>query len=985
VLSDVTVRLGRALAGRYEIVRELGRGGMAIVFLANDLKHQRQIALKVLRAELGETLAADRFLREIRLAAGLHHPHILALYDSGEADGQLFFVTPFVEGQTVRERLDRERRLPIDDALSIADDVLSALAYSHSRGIVHRDIKPDNILLVGREAIVADFGIAKAIEEAGDLGVTQSGFVLGTSAYMAPEQASGELDARSDIYSLGCTLYEMLVGKPPFVGRTAFATLAQHAQGGVPRMRDTRPEIKRELDEIVSQALEKDPEDRYASADEMLAALRSLRTAEAATTARRRRRSRGRKRLVAVVAVALLLVVGTFTWRRFASTPVLDDVVAVMPFSLQGPIDTSLLSPTLAAELLYTRLSGESDNGPRIVEPRPVFGVAQAGSSRRGDLRLDQLLAAARSSHARRMVSGRLTAVGQRLEATAVLHDVRTGTVVATVNASGSPDSVLAIFDALAARLLIREVGQGQRRLGSLLTEQLSALRPYLSGIRKYRGGQYEAAAADFERAIQVDSTFALAAIELSNAIAMTGRESGDGRAEEIAWTHRDRLSGANRSYLSLLLGRRYPAPTGYSDMIRDWGLAIDSIPERWEASYFLGDLLFHWGAFTGVTEWESLSRNAFERTRSGDTLLAPAIEHLLELAVLAGDSGAVRRTSNAYLAVAPKGDDVPYVRWRAATFFDDRAARSAVMAHLDQVSISALRRIMFASQLSAVGLDDALPVAAELRRRAPNPEELYFTSWYERQLLFNLGRPAEGLRRSVEQPGTFAQPLDPFFRVIEAMYWDGDSSVAATQVRTRDPIAAAALTAKVVSTPKAAMDLCTIALWRLRLDQAVGLDRFVGALRSYPNALSTASSMFIEICAAVIDAELSTRSRSATSDRAVTYLDSLMKSGPSSNPYIIFAANMSLARMFERRNDPVHALAVVRRRPYVFGTWGVEGLSSLLREEGRLAAITGDTAGAIKAYSQYLRLREQPERALEPAVKEVRESLERLRRNRGD
>src|SRR5688572_13485618 len=218
---------------------------MATVYLAHDRKHDRQVALKLLHPELAASLGAERFLQEIRTTARLTHPYILPLHDSGEVDGLLYYVMPYVEGETLRQRLIRERQLPLDDALHIASDVASALAYAHGHGIVHRDIKPENILLAGGEAVVADFGIARAIKAAGGERLTETGLALGTVAYMSPEQSAAdrEIDGRSDVYSLGCVLYEMLAGQPPFTGPTAQAIVARRLSEPVPLLRHVREQV----------------------------------------------------------------------------------------------------------------------------------------------------------------------------------------------------------------------------------------------------------------------------------------------------------------------------------------------------------------------------------------------------------------------------------------------------------------------------------------------------------------------------------------------------------------------------------------------------------------------------------------------------------------------------------------------------------------------------------------------------------------------
>jgi tRNA A-37 threonylcarbamoyl transferase component Bud32/tetratricopeptide (TPR) repeat protein len=262
-VSDVRARLATALAGRYTIEREVGRGGMAIVYLAHDVRHERVVALKALRPELGAALGPDRFLREIKLAAHLAHPHVVPLFDSGDADGALFYVMPYVEGESLRQRLVREGRIPLAEALQIARDVADALDYAHAQNIVHRDIKPENILLQAGHAVVSDFGIARAISAAGGARVTGTGIAVGTPQYMSPEQASGveEVDGRSDIYSLGCVLYEMLVGRAP-AGETPPGTAAA-----------TRRGIPDAVEHAIARARAWQPEDRFQRAADFAAAL----------------------------------------------------------------------------------------------------------------------------------------------------------------------------------------------------------------------------------------------------------------------------------------------------------------------------------------------------------------------------------------------------------------------------------------------------------------------------------------------------------------------------------------------------------------------------------------------------------------------------------------------------------------------------------------------------------------------------------------
>ena len=314
-MTESSARLATALADRYSIERELGQGGMATVYLAQDLRHDRQVAIKVLRPELAAVIGADRFLSEIKTTANLQHPHILPLFDSGAADSFLFYVMPYVEGETVRDRISREKQLPVADAVRIATEVAAALDYAHRHNVIHRDIKPENILLHDGSALVADFGIALAASTAGTR-MTETGMSLGTPHYMSPEQAMGEreITARSDVYALGCVLYEMLTGDPPFTGSTAQAIVARVVTEAPRPLLPQRHTIPPHVEAAVLTALEKLPADRFATAGEFAAALGNRGfTATIATAAAPARGVRSRLRdpvFVGVGVVALAAIVG---------------------------------------------------------------------------------------------------------------------------------------------------------------------------------------------------------------------------------------------------------------------------------------------------------------------------------------------------------------------------------------------------------------------------------------------------------------------------------------------------------------------------------------------------------------------------------------------------------------------------------------------------------------------------------------------------
>src|SRR3989454_1056778 len=334
-MADQLARLKAALADRYAIERELGRGGMATVYLARDLKHGRLVAIKVLRPEIAAALGPERFLREIEVAARLTHPHILPLHDSGQTGGSLYYVMPYIEGESLPDRLEREGQLPLEDALRITREVASALGYAHDHDVVHRDIKPENILLSGGEAVVADFGIARAITQAGGRGLTETGIPVGTPAYMSPEQASGggPIDGRSDVYSLACVLYEMLAGEPPYTGPSAQVVIAKRFTDPVPSVRRLRETIPPAVDAAITKALAKAPVDRFATAAQFAEAL----TPSVARPVRLRLTARRVLAAGAVTAAVAALVLTVLHWRAGAGPTLDPNLIAVAPFEVLDP------------------------------------------------------------------------------------------------------------------------------------------------------------------------------------------------------------------------------------------------------------------------------------------------------------------------------------------------------------------------------------------------------------------------------------------------------------------------------------------------------------------------------------------------------------------------------------------------------------------------------------------------------------------------
>ena len=364
-MTSILDRLHKSLSDRYRFEREIGHGGMATVYLAQDIKHGRPVAVKVLNPEVSSSLGPERFLREIEIAARLTHPHILPLHDSGSADGLLYYVMPYIEGESLRQRIEREKQLPLESAVQIAREVADALDFAHQQGVVHRDIKPENIMIVGGHATVADFGIARAVSSAGPETQTATGVAVGTAAYMSPEQASGSdsIDGRSDVYALGCVLYEMLTGSPLFSGPTTESVVRQHMSTPPPPVTNLRPAVSESVAVVLEKALAKTPADRYSTAGEFANALKMSETSITGTsmTAAQPAAKPSGGRMAAIlagVAGVLVLVAAIGYFIRGGGPgggPVADDsgrkMIVVLPFENLGAADDAYFADGITEEI----------------------------------------------------------------------------------------------------------------------------------------------------------------------------------------------------------------------------------------------------------------------------------------------------------------------------------------------------------------------------------------------------------------------------------------------------------------------------------------------------------------------------------------------------------------------------------------------------------------------------------------------------------
>ena len=960
-----------SLADRYRIERELGAGGMATVYLAQDLKHHRQVAVKVLRPELAASLGHERFVREITTTANLRHPHILPLYDSGEADGFLYYVMPFVEGETLRARLDREKQLPVEAALQITQEVADALAYAHGRGVIHRDIKPENILLDGGHAVVADFGIARAVTAAGAESLTQTGMAIGTPSYMSPEQAAGEssLDGRTDLYALGCVAYEMLAGQPPFTGPTVASVVHQHL-GATPRpITQLRAAVPHEVADALQRVLAKDPVDRFATPGAFVSALRTVPL------------SRGKpavgRRLGIAAALVLVGVAAAWWGLRGRSSAGLDpDVIAVMPFRVGGS-GTDYLRESML-DLLQARLSGA---GPRTVEPRTLLTAwRRAGGTEAEDLSDDGSRKVARQLGAGRVLLGSAIATPTELTLSGTLLRVSDGSQLARESVAGPADSIAVLANRLTAALLIREAGETAERTAGLAAAPLDALQDYLAGRRAYRRGDYYGAMNLYGRAFARDSMFVDAAFAMvvTNAwIGTVGTTEGF-RVIPLVSRRRDRLSERDRSLFLAIpwVGPNYPRPSTNAEIIAQAERGAEGAPDSPDHWLLLGQLLDCYGASASQTDWAARAAAALDRAIAFDSSFSSAISWRLTTAIRSRDTAATIRYARLFEARVASGVPEDGLLWAAARMVGDNAGALRWRDGREESRTAATQRLVvlaLASAAYALPLDDARWAVDRLRRNATTENERRSPDLATQALDFAQGRVDVGVNLSWGrsfgpqwESGIVEQGLiDPVYR-REAAAAIGIEAAGGYVLPQPAPQ---------IRWPPAAD--CFGTLYRVAGGDTTGAAAAIGRLRAFaatthpPIARDDWVQNDFRVCPLLL-AALIERPSAGGARPQLERLDSLMRDGPrgfmgTANFQPAAFANFTVARLREAQGNIPAALAAIRRRDTDFFPAYLWSLPAFLRQEGRLAVLAGDTAGALRAYGAYLTLRTAPDAPFVP------------------
>ena len=573
-MTDPLAALASALTGRYRVIREIGAGGMATVYLADDAKHHRQVAVKMLRPELAVSVGADRFLREIEIAAGLQHPNILPLYDSGGDNGVLFYVMPFVDGQSLRDRIDKSGALPIADATRIVREVVDALAYSHAHGVVHRDIKPENILLSGAHALVTDFGIAKAITEAkGTSPLTSAGMAMGTPSYMAPEQITAEptLDHRVDIYALGVMAYELIAGRTPFSGANAQQIIAAHLSRAPEPLSMYRETVPPALEAIIMRCLSKNPADRWQSASDVLSALDAATAGStgAVSTATIHTRIMSpsvvsvprwstRKRTAVIVGACATLALGLggvlwFGKDGRAGTLIGNDILAANDLVLVADFQNRTTDSSLASTITdAVRVELQQSRVVKVMTQSAMFaGIKRMGLIAGGALPDSLVHALSEREGAKAFIVGDIARLGGGYQITARVLATASGSEALTARATAADETKLIAAVEALGRSLRKGIGESLRSVGNaptlwqVTTASLPALRLFSAAARAVNSGDMTLSITLAKQALVLDTTFAAAWSSLYASYVNSGQVQLASDAATHAYALRDRLSEA--------------------------------------------------------------------------------------------------------------------------------------------------------------------------------------------------------------------------------------------------------------------------------------------------------------------------------------------------------------------------------------------------------------------------------------------------------
>lgn len=999
---------------------------MSRVFVAEDAALGRTVVIKVLAPELAASINADRFKREIMLAAQLQHPHIVPVLAAGIADELPYFVMPFVVGESLRNRLIGETGLSLVETVSVLRDVGKALAFAHAQGVVHRDIKPDNVLLAGGSAVVTDFGIAKAITSSAVAApggtLTQVGTSLGTPAYMSPEQAAGDpnADARSDFYSFGVMAYEMLSGRTPFHDRAPHALIMAHIAEPPEPIERLVPSVPPQLAHLVMRCLSKNPADRPQAAREILddlddidlsgQRLRSGPTAipsgPALTSMQETRIDTGphayadgtvlmetpavapkktspSRALLAGIAVAVVAL--AFAGVKLLNPPVagtLDEQsLAVLPFRVASADPSHHYLREGMVDLIAAKLSGED---LRALEPRTMLDAwHRAGGTESNDLSREASLALARQLKAGKALLGDVVGTPNRLVLTVSLLGVRKGDQITRVSVEGPPDSLSSLVNQIATQLLTQTSGEAAARMTNLSSTSLPTLRAYLDGQGRLRRGDAVGAAKDFDRALREDSTFALAGLGLRLATGWYGDQPLGNRGIEIAMREKARLSPRDQSLLVALAGPNYPAVSSNLELYKARERYLSFVPDNAEAWYLLADQLFHYGSAIGISNWEERSLGGFRKAMELDSTYLPGYTHAMPLAPSMGDTAFLSRALRLRSAADTSSSWRVLNDWYLAARRGDNAEAQKIFTRLGPKPENNLTAILRHMLFDGTGAAQAKEAVDRFIALSPTDADRRARSRFAHDLMLDLGRPNDAMRY-LNASKDSALDFNALIILVR------DATLGA--IPEQQAIESARILSQYEAKPDApdsagrAIQRALVRVmepWRIAHGDTTRTRHSIQRLRLFArDAPNTPVTTELEI--AFIEMLYADAANSPNLRRSVEKVDSLillldvsdMSRAPTSR---LAQQTIFGARAFEKLGDPARALALVGR----YAVWTTESMPYLglqLREQGRIAVRAGDRKRAVRAYEHYLGMRSTAESSVMPQVDSVKRELARIK-----
>lgn len=979
-------QLQSSLGSTYTIERELGGGGMSRVYVAHEAQLGRKVVIKVLAPELAAAISAERFQREIRVAAQLQHPHIVPVLSAGEAAELPYYTMPYVQGDSLRDRVATAKGgLPVREVVDVMRQVALALDFAHRNNVVHRDIKPDNILLTGSSVAVTDFGIAKALNAARaqmpDGTLTQIGTAIGTPAYMSPEQASGDPDTdhRTDIYALGATAYELLCGESPFHGLPPHRMMAAHMSQEPPAIGTRRADVPPALAALVMRSLEKNPALRPQSARELVDALDSpdVRVITGPTVGAASGTVRRRGLLwTAVALVAVLAVVAVLVARNRPEVVADGSVVAIAPFRVAGADKSVSYLREGVLDLLSAKFAGLGTI--RATDPRAMLSAWRgAGGTERDDPTEETLVRIARGLGAGRVIVGSVVGPPEKLVFNAQIIDVRGGARV-NVTQTGPADSVPALMDRMIAVLLASDAGFNGEKAATLASVPLPVLRGYLDGQGAYRRARYGLAIEKYNAALAIDSTFVPAIFGLVSA-GNWAQQPGFERSMHLLGLQKERLSERERALYDAWYETTFNGPRVSGDRMRAaWEHAAALNPDNPDVVFEAADVTFH-GGFRTRAEAFAFSLAGFRRAVALDSTFAPAMEHLVDIAVIEGDLAEARRWMQRYLALDSLADHVDYMRWRLATAEGDTRTLVALRARLDSMSEGNLGRIIGTAQLDGVGVRDAERAAKVLR--APTPAARRDSIRWIASLLVNQGR----YREAATLPnGWFTNPV----LQLRLALVEGDTARGVRALEALRPLVRSRPASDTTDIARRYAAQCVSAMWlvnpggesRARAEAAALLRELAAtAVRA---GVAGRSDNKTPYCVVVVEAMIAAVDKAPNARALVQRADSmswLMSAEADSRLGVLI-----MPELWRAIGDDRQAM-VASQRPVYHWNNGTLFHALVYRKQGEMAAAAGERELAIRSYEKYLALREHADPELQDAVAAVRREVARLKTARGE